>query len=199
MVATAPAPDVGATLRRLDTFLRCTAAKLARRTARYGLDAEDLYQEGAAAVVAALPRYDEGRGVYFLQLRARGAMVDLARGWATLSRRQFARVLAGERPPLSVLPLRVDDGCDPTRYEDAEVGDGERAEFLALVCRVGGNQSPGDAELLARYLVDGLLMRQIADEIGLSESRVSQRITRILDGIREQLRARGLTRLNAFT
>lgn len=199
MVATAPAPDAGAIVRRLDKFLRGTAARLARRTARYGLAAEDLYQEGAAAALAALPRYDEGRGVSFLRLRARGAMVDLARRMCPLPRKEFARVLAGERPPLSVQSLRVDDGCDPTRYEDPHPGDGERAEFVALARRVGAGQSPGDAELLSRYMVDGLTMKQIADERGLSESRISQRITRIVDGARETLRGRGLGRLNAFT
>jgi RNA polymerase sigma factor (sigma-70 family) len=149
------------------------------------LPIEDLVQEAAQAVFEALPRFDAGRGLKletFLAPRIFGAMRDYARrvgrmtkGGARTGRSEFV---------VSLQSFRYEtDGGKEHRLEEllaapTEASDGDWATLLR-----GFNRR--ERLLVIQYFVLGSTMKEIGRDLALSESRVSQMMTELLDRLRK--------------
>lgn len=153
---------------------------------------EDLVQEGAMACYQHLPRFEPERGLKietFLQPRIWGAMQDYARA--------HGRWLKGgkrNRPPEDVLSLSLEvkkagSADRPTPLADLIVDEATAApEFRALRQSVWKTVLRGLAQrerlLVLEYFVHGRTLKQIGEDLGLSESRCSQMLTKILAWMR---------------
>jgi len=159
---------------------------------------EDLIQEGAKACFEHLPRYDPratnaaGQPIKvetFLYPRIWGAMRDFARrtgrvlhGGARTGRKEQILSLAaeiqggshGERP-LTVADVLIDEQA-PSPSLQAET----RSAWQAILR--GFNQR--ERILVLEYFVHGRTLKSISQDLGLSESRCSQMLTRILAALR---------------
>jgi RNA polymerase sigma factor for flagellar operon FliA len=182
---------------------------------------DDLMSAGYAALVHAARGFDTSRGVPFARFaaaRVRGALLDELRGldWASRSVRQRARRTDSARQELT-----AELGRNPTAPEVAErlgcsVEDIEAADDdvqRAVVFSLQGfttagaddmvtEPSAGPEEMLIRrerlgylkHAIDALpdrLMARIAEELGVTESRVSQlraeALTLLRDGLNTHL------------
>jgi len=135
-----------------------------RMAARYRgtpLGAEDAYGVGSLALVEAARRFDPDHGAPFLGyafLRVRGSMADACRSGAR-----------GARHDLEVV-------CDPDQL--CEVGDlrelrpEARLDVLAAVARLRRR-----LRVVLLHHACGVPHRQIAADMGVTESRVSQLLT----------------------
>lgn len=155
---------------------------LARRC-KLPLPIEDLVQEGAKAVFEALPRFDASRGAKpesWLQLRILGAFADYARQFGRLTqggpRGRTERVIS-----LQSFRYETDSGKEQT-LEQALIPDPPppRADWGRLLR--GFNRR--ELLMVLEYFVHGRTMKQIAADLSISESRVSQWMTEILGRLR---------------
>jgi RNA polymerase sigma factor FliA len=146
----------------------------------HSVDVDDLIQVGTIGVMRAAELFDSSKGVQFQTYanhRVRGAMLDYLRDidWQPrLSKRRK------ETPPhIGRLPLGVRD--DSQDIEDDAISDPsfgiEQQDSQDLLTR--GLDRMGKAMVLL-YFVEGLSMREVGNSLGLSESRISQRMTLIL-------------------
>lgn len=143
---------------------------------------EDLVQAGAAAAWEAMPRWDPARGVKlqtWILPRVRGGMIDFLRetGYLMHGGRRSGRVekrqhLEARDPDSGKLLFDAPDAAaaEAERLRDA----GEN--FAALL--KGLNQT--ERLIVVLYFVDGLKMREIGEQLDLSESRVSQLMSSLL-------------------
>lgn len=187
MVA-APADTEPSLVDALAPWVRKLANKLAARDETRRIDPQDLYQEGLLAVHLLAPAYDPARAkpAAFVGRRVYGAMVDYLRGrhelGVTVARRA---VRTGEGPAREGLELHEPETADP------EPGDDFAAAAAELCRRYRVVLDAGDLHILAAYFGTGLTMRLVGAGVGLSESRVSQRIKRVIDDLRAAMLAAG--------
>ena len=144
-----------------------------RMSARYRgtpLGADDAYGVGSLALVEAARRFDSRRGVPFLAyafLRVRGAMADACRVGNRGGRRDREVV------------------CDPDEF--SEVGDlrelrpEARLDVLAAVGRLRRR-----LRVVLLHHACGVPHRQIAANMGVTESRVSQLLTMARRGVQAE-------------
>lgn len=184
-----------------DRMIRHHARKIA--ATHSDLAADDLYQVGAAAVVEYVRggRYDPARGklVTALALRVRGEMLDEVRRVSPCSRLHARERKEAGLPASPVERFsEMDAGTglsqdhnyvarkggpklrfDPAHH-DPEPADDAETEFLA-VCRVLFD-GLGETErtLLRCYFVRGMTMKEVGERIGVTEGRVSQRLSAII-------------------
>jgi len=145
---------------------------------------DDLIQEGAKAVFEALPRWDSSRNVKmetWLQPRVLGAMQDYAR--------KFKLLAGGKRSRTE----RVESIDRARTYTD----DGKEVSLLAELADTRGVKRGVDWKHLMRgfskrerlILIDYFLldrtMKQIAENFGICESRISQNLMNVLTRLRE--------------
>lgn len=159
---------------------------IAKLAIRSGLPfpVEDLIQEGAQAVFEALPRWDAQRGAKvetWLSPRIFGAMRDYARRVGRLTK-------GGLRTGRSEHVVSLQS----FRYE-TDGGKEQRLEELlpAKIAPIGANWgrllrgfSGRERLLVIEYFVLGWTMKQIGRDLAISESRVSQMMTQLLDRLR---------------
>lgn len=155
---------------------------------------EDAVQEGLLALLDCIARCDERDLLAFAYLRVLGAMGDCRRSTmpvGTPKRKPW-------QPPASLDAIRfqTDDRdrdlfdvlIDQRQQQRANLAE-SRAEFGRLLRARGLNQT--ELLIVLRYFVDECTMKQIGEELGISESRVSQRLTQVCDRLRPHGR-RGL-------
>jgi len=197
------------------------------------LDLDDMVQEGAFGLMAALERYDARRGVpfsAFAHSRIKGAILDMLRGtdWVPRSVRRRAERLRdttqllteelGRAP--SQVELAAELGITVRRLErmvrnaelrqvvsldallesgdwalveripDADAGTlSEQAEVSAALAEGVAALPANEAYAVHRYYYEGLGLKAIAAEMGVSESRVSQLRRRGTSRMRERMEA----------
>jgi len=154
------------------------AKAIARHRYPASLDINEVESRCAEALWHCVERYDEERGVSFesfARTRVIGAMRDVFR-----LRFQRNKMREAERTGIPFHTFRVDDapedGSPPvsTRLE--------QKEFWGKVERLLDNSSQFYA--VRRYYQDGLMMKEIAEEEGVQESAIWQRIKRAVDRLR---------------
>lgn len=194
---TAADPILAAVSARLER-----AARARRHKARMaGMDADDLFQAGMAAVLEILPARDpamsDEQAANWLTIRAVGAMADEMRLRGTYKRGHLRRVIDGEACRVYSLSARVyacpdarrdavvmDRVADPTA-PDPTAGHDPDDEWRAAVRRLFGGCDPTERRVIDGYYRDGRLLREIGADLGLCESRVSQIRTGLIDRARE--------------
>lgn len=149
---------------------------------------EDLIQEGAMAVFEALPRFDAGRGCKvetWIAPRIFGALRDYAR--------RMGRLLhGGARTGRVERLVSIDQtiqrrSCDrPIAVKDLIQSPPDRGRAYSADgwSGVTAGLSQRERLLLTEYFIGGRTMREIAGGLGLSESRISQQMSRLLARLR---------------
>jgi hypothetical protein len=148
---------------------------------------EEITPGAGCRLLGALPRFDVAR-LFAVDLRCRGPWERCGRPVKTTGPRRIRQVIArpetslnlltdyGGRSERDVEPL---EPADPHAAEQARQRAGRDA-FGELLC--GLDQT--DRIILTQYFQDERTMKQIAAGLGLSESRVSQRMSQILARLR---------------
>lgn len=202
-----PTPDVPAGLTadewgQVMTWAKALGARYARRLGRESPHtADDLAAEAVAAALAALPRYDPAGGanpVTFLSRRMAGEVVDAVRRCGRLV--HHPRTAGGE----PAVTLSITEGMRRRNRKGKEYADGyqgaddydpaarpeaeppSRYEFRMAIRRAFSRVGDQAEDAVVLYFGDGLTMREIAGVLGLSESRVSQLVTRAIQTIHER-------------
>jgi RNA polymerase sigma factor for flagellar operon FliA len=166
-----------------------------------GLEATDLVSSGVLGLAEAWERYDASRGVAFEAYavpRVRGAIIDAIRAsdWVPRKARQRSR-RTGE-PVAMLVSLDggrnaddndagadriADDGCP---IPGAELLAGERrTELMATLNRLPEREKM----IVTLHYFHGVQLAEIARQLGVTESRVSQLHGRALRMLREGLEA----------
>jgi RNA polymerase sigma factor for flagellar operon FliA len=189
---------------------------LARRMAStmpHSIDLGDLVQDGVLGLIDAAHRFDEDRGIKFetfAERRVRGAMIDALRRelgaeptLADLAKRvgsdeaRLERTIVRISTIESTSPLANFEGVDsatlpavlvpseppsPDRvYEQTEVRDRVRQALAKLPAR--------ERRIVSLYYFGEATMKQIGEEIGVNESRVSQLHARAIERLRKVMTA----------
>lgn len=163
--------------------------RLAQRS-NLPLPVEDLVNEGAMAVFAALPRYDASRGAK-LQTWLRPRIIGAFRDYA----RKVGRFLkGGERGRGDTI-----ESLHAKRYQTDSGREVRLADCVATPPppaagdwgRLLRGFSKRDRLVVLAYFVLGHTMQRIAADLNLSESRVSQLMTELLQRLRRREAADG--------
>ncbi len=166
-----------------------------------GLEASDLVSSGVIGLAEAWERYDSSRGVAFEAYavpRVRGAIIDAIRAsdWVPRKARQRSR-RTGE--PVAMLvsldgartdgesdshaDKLADDGCP---IPGADLLSAERRQELIITL----NRLPEREKMIVtQHYFHGVQLAEIARQLGVTESRVSQLHGRALRMLREGLEA----------
>lgn len=207
-------PDADATFAAALPWVRREAERLAAKIPPSGeWDEDDLFQVGAVAAWKLAREWDQSIARFwsFANLRVHGAMIDLIRDAAAcgfghagarlkLDRGEPIRVtsLAVQVPGVFGFEHRSATLGDMVGACDAEITDGDDAEVAALLKRVGVESTSRERAALVRHHIGDETQKEIAGGLGMSESRVSQVISGVVDRIRERLVSQGRDRLTAF-
>lgn len=141
---------------------------------------EDLLAAGMAGLWDAIQRHTEGDFEWYVRIKIRGAILDELRTQDWLPRR-MRWLVSTEDTPLAVVRFdEVSDferdqalACDQT---DKSVLNQQRERLNKAI-----HQLPArDQEILAKHDLEGSTLKQIADDLGVSEPRVCQLRTRAL-------------------
>lgn len=144
---------------------------------------EDLAQECALAGWVALPRWDPDKGAWstFLIHRMKGALYDALRQWDIRTRRDIKDQVEAFINPLSEYEETEEEHhrTHPAlyhwdSYEEAE----DRAAVLSFMR--SRDWPPHHYEIAALWLHDRYPMKQIGEFYGVTESRVSQLVKKLL-------------------
>jgi RNA polymerase sigma factor (sigma-70 family) len=156
--------------------------QLARKS-RLPFPIEDLVQEGAWAAYEALPRFDATRGVKlqtWIAPRIFGAMRDYARSVGRFTkgggRQRREHVVS-----LQALRYQTDTGKGQSLLDELALPSPRATADWRRLLR---GFSRAERIIVLEYFVHGSTMKSIAISLGLSESRVSQWMTTILDRLR---------------
>jgi RNA polymerase sigma factor (sigma-70 family) len=146
------------------------------------LPIEDLVQEGATAVFEALPRWDASRGAKletWLAPRIFGAMRDYARKFRFLKGGQRSRQESIES--LDRAQYFTDTGNRVSLHDELPARKGiPRGDWQRLL----RGFSKRERIILIGYFVLDRTMKQIAADLDVGESRVSQQMAALLDRFR---------------
>lgn len=138
-------------------------------------EADDLYQDGCVGALQAVRSYRAAHGTTLASwagLRIQGALVDGMR----------TRHLGRRRLPITVERLTARQASQLRAPESPDAL--EQAEALAhLLAPLGARER----QLVLAYYVEGLEMRTIGAQVGLSESGVSRLLTQARNTIRQAL------------
>jgi len=151
---------------------------------------DDLIQEGAKAVFEALPRWDPSRNVKmetWLQPRVMGAMQDYARKFKLLTGGKRSR--AERLESLDRARTYTDDGKEVSLL--AELADTRGVKKAIDWKHLMRGFSKRERLILIDYFVLDRTMKQIADNFGICESRISQNMMGLLARLRELEAAEG--------
>lgn len=177
--------------------LRWHAARLARGGQwDHGLDADDLFQEACLAVVEALQRFDPSMGAKlstFIQRRAFGAMVDAIRSANETHSRTLGRVAS--KVHMSALDRRrLRDDWHPAHTDPTPAVGDFVEDFRRHARKVFGANRREEVEIITQLHANGRTIAAIGVGIGVTESRVSQIVTRVMREMCEKVADHGWTR-----
>ena len=180
-------------LQHLSLVKRLARMVAARVPSRVSLD--DLVGAGMLGLVLAADRYDGVRGVpfeTFARWRIHGALLDFLRGEDPLTREARRRLRESQRSGA--------DGGEPQFLDVDALADKlttdrptgfEAADALARIRlrTIVGKLPDGDRKLLELYYGEEQTLREVGTILGVTESRICQRLSGILSRIRTSLRA----------
>ncbi len=177
------------------------ARKQWRRLPRWVCTVADLHAAALRGLWEAACRYDPFRGGGFTRYASciiRGTMLDLLRELDPLPRAERRRgrlapcSLERERTkgdnPRSLRDAIADPSTLPNRAADAA---------WAVVEKATRGLSARERHLIGRYYGDGAIMRELAPELGTSQSGVSQLHEELLERMRYALECHGIARRTA--
>ena len=152
------------------------------------VDWHDLYQDGSMALLDCIQRYDKGRGVKFYAFSSRrinGAFADGLRNMDWVPR------LARTRKEPTVLmqqvkPLYNDNNDEKPELSHPATCDRNAAEWRDEVRRALRGLRKDERLAMILYFLDGRTMNEVGESLGLSESRVSQIISRTIAFLRNR-------------
>jgi len=172
--------------------------ELARRVARHAACRvpshairDDAESAGLLGLVEAADRFDPSRGVpfdAFARRRVQGAVLDFLRGEDPLSRDERKKVRAGGNEMAEPEFVNFDDLAD---FLGAQV-DGHDGESILMKTHVRAKVRllpAADQRLLALYYGEEQTLREVGAALGVTESRVCQRLSGILGRLRALLTA----------
>ena len=176
---TAPAAPEASTrdqriLQHLPLVKRLARMVAARVPSRVSID--DLIGAGMLGLVLAADRYDGVRGVpfeTFARWRIHGALLDFLRGEDPLTREARRRLRESQR-----------SGADGGEPQFLDVDALARIRLRTIV----GKLPEGDRKLLELYYGEEQTLREVGTILGVTESRICQRLSGILSRVRTSLR-----------
>ena len=155
-----------------------------------GAAREEAVSAGLLGLVEAADRFDPSRGVpfdAFARRRVHGAVLDFLRAEDPLSRddrkkRRSGQSDAAEPEFVDFDELAEDeDGSQPGRFDE------ESVLVRMRVRSVVGTLPEADQRLLALYYGEERTLREVGAELGVTESRICQRLSGILQKLRTLL------------
>lgn len=170
--------------------LRPWVAQLARRHASLYMPAEDLTQEGLIGVLEAAGKFAYGRHALFRTYAYRivkGRIIDAMRAKGSLVRTPRHSPMSNIRQWDQPSHSEVRDTHQPWEPEASPTPEEQRREQLERLADLLVGLSPRERFLMLCYYAEGMSMRQIGEQLDLSESRVSQLHTAICERLRERL------------
>lgn len=174
----------------------CRIAKTSNLPACVSID--DLLSYGCLGLMEAAQRFDPSRGTLFTTFarrRVRGSMLDGLRKADWLPRNMRQEVKGSDRLAVRHISLSMpilENGRERGFVSDLLEAPGsdsshsiaERAEMVDLAMRkVHGKHRV----IIQKYFFEHKTMAEIGEELGLSESRISQKMKEVLEMIREAL------------
>jgi RNA polymerase sigma factor for flagellar operon FliA len=151
------------------------------------VERDDLLAAGVYGLVDSLRRNggDQGAGfAWYARTRIRGAVLDELRAQDWLGRRARERMAGGEGQQAHLVSFEDEGdlagGDDPCELAEAS---SQRRALAAALLRL----SDRERAVVRRYYFDGARLKDIAQELGLSEPRVSQILARAVARLRELL------------
>lgn len=163
----------------------------------HSVSEEELHSAGMVGLLKAARSYDPSRGAEFKTYayhRIRGAMLDELRSLDFLPRslREKAREKGEQAPAVIGLPTD-EDGSDSLEVEAMISGAIENQE-LAEALQIAIRSLPDKMRVVMHlYYNEGRRMREIGEELNLTESRVSQIHSAAVARLRRDLRPIGGT------
>jgi RNA polymerase sigma factor for flagellar operon FliA len=158
---------------------RMLAARVARR-APASVDLDDLIAAGTEGLIQAADRFDAAAGVpfgSFAHPRVRGAILDVLRAEDHLSRGERRRTRAGldEHPSHRAAIVALEDAGeiagDP---DDCPLEAALRNEAHGRLAQAIATLPERSQRILSLYYAEELTLRQIGQELQVTESRVCQ-------------------------
>ena len=152
---------------------------------------DELYSAGMVGLMTAARSYDSSRGAEFKTYayhRIRGAILDELRRLDFLprSQREKARRLGHHAPMVVGIP--TDENGQESLAADESVSGWETADLLSAVQDQVAQLPTKMRQVMELYYRDGLRMREIGEQMQLTESRVSQIHSNALAQLRRALR-----------
>ena len=182
---------------RLVEFYQPFVASVVSRTKRVDsglLQAEDHIANATLGLIDAIGAFDPSRGVRFTSFathRVRGAMLDAIRDTDWVPRSERLAESRGERKPLRVLntePFGDDGRLGMDRFADHREQPSDHSGSISdFWQRIVRGLSSRDSMMVLFHYRDGMAMGDVAARIGVSESRVSQRLSELRTQIRGRL------------
>ena len=167
------------------------------------VEPSDLVNECVPSLIVLIDRYDPSRGNGFLAFaspRIAGQLRDALRNLDWVPRLERMRQKQDDKHHVVlVLPIDADDSernfdnTDPIMLKlpgaKPETSLGDKDRYWAFVCQ---GLDKTDKLILLMYFRESLTMKQIGDSIGISESRVSQRMKSIRVRLRDRFQREDL-------
>ena len=182
---------------RLIEFYLPFVASVVSRTKRVDsglLQAEDHIANATLGLIDAIGAFDPSRGVRFTSFathRVRGAMLDAIRDADWVPRQERRAESRGEcEPPrvFSTEQFAANGKHGMERFADHREPPSDRSESISdFWRRVVCGMSSRDSTIVLLHYRDGKTMGDVAERIGVSESRVSQRLSELRPQIRSRL------------
>jgi RNA polymerase sigma factor (sigma-70 family) len=175
---------------------RVASGRIARRQAfDDGATGDDLFQDAMIGALDGLTRFDRSLGLKpttLLYTRIHGAVVDAIRERNSVVKVPRLAASRGER--LRVIHLKRRDKRPDAGYEHTltrgpfaedvparpDPAEPSRYEFRMGLRRAFGRLDARTEDVLVLHFFDGWTLKRIANEFGVSESRVSQLVTQTL-------------------
>jgi RNA polymerase sigma factor for flagellar operon FliA len=192
-------PDQARTVEAYRLHVRALASRVLRRWPGH-IDRSDVEQFGMLGLIDAVQRFDATRGTHlwgFAEPRVRGAIIDGLRldAWPRSLRRarrrledptdsgaipadMLRRIAAVESIAASVQSHDLPDWVYGVSVATDQQEDIHRNQVAALVDHALTHLRPRDRFVVMEYYAGGRTMLDIAHEIGVNESRVSQLLAR---------------------
>jgi len=191
-----PGPARDELIRALLPRVRRIAASFVRAAGMRASLADDIYSAGLEGLVRGVDAFDPRRGVpagAFVEHRIAGAIKDLLRGEDHLTRTERRRARETGFEPREH-PIRLDDDSTVDLHEvlpSPQVEDPEEAaarrRAVAAVERAARALPPRSREVLRLYYSEDVTQKQIAERLGLTETRICQLLRAAHEALREAL------------
>ncbi len=165
----------------------------ARVPSRVSLD--DLVGAGMLGLVLAADRFDGVRGVpfeTFARWRIHGALLDFLRGEDPLTREARRRLRESQRSGTDGGEpqfVDVDAIADRLSLDTPQSYDATDAIARIRLRKIVATLPDGDRKLLDLYYGEEQTLREVGAVLGVTESRICQRLSAILSRVRTSLKA----------